>query len=144
MRSRSGFTLLEVALVLLILGTLLTAGVPRFRRALDAAAVRAARGELISAFAVTRAAAIRSGGASLIIDPSAGDVWIETAAGVRLPASYPLTARYGVVITSDRSPPVVLRYDPLGVGRLANATIRLHRRQQSVTLTVSAYGRIRS
>jgi hypothetical protein len=79
-----------------------------------------------------------------VIDCGTGDVWIESAAGARLPAAYPLAARYDVVISSDRASPVVIRYDRLGVGRLANASIRVQRRRESAFLTVSAYGRVRS
>jgi prepilin-type N-terminal cleavage/methylation domain-containing protein len=144
MSNRTGFTLLEVALVLLILATLLLGVVPSYHRALDAAAVRGARSELVSAFAVTRATAIRSGGAAIIIDTAAGDVWLETAGGMRLSGSFPLAARYGVTVESDRASPLVLRYDALGIGRLTNAAIRVQRGSARASLTVSAYGRVRT
>jgi prepilin-type N-terminal cleavage/methylation domain-containing protein len=144
MNTRPGFTLLEATLVLAILGILLAAGGPLLLNARDAVAVRGARGELAGAVAVTRAAAIRSGGASLIIDTASGDVVMETAGGVRLPTSYPLGARYGVVIDSDRTTPVTLRYDALGIGRMTSAVIRLQRGRARATITVSAYGRVRT
>jgi type II secretory pathway pseudopilin PulG len=144
MRNRSGFSLLELGLVLLVLGMLAALVVPPAGRARDGLAVRAARAELAGALAATRATAIRAGGAALLLDTESGDVWIETAAGVRLPTGYPLGARYGVQLTTDRTPPVALRFDALGIGRLTNASIRVQRGHAVAVLTVSAYGRVRT
>lgn len=144
MTTRTGFSLIEVALVLLIAALLAAVSIPSLSRGRDALAVRAARVELASAFAVARFTAIRAGGAALVIDTAAGDVWIETAAGVRLQPGYPLAARYGVSLRTDRPAPVMLRYDALGIGRIANATIRVERRRASATLTISSYGRVRT
>jgi prepilin-type N-terminal cleavage/methylation domain-containing protein len=144
MCNRRGFTLLELVLVLLVLGTITTLVVPRFGHARDVVAVRAARAELAAAFAVARVTAIRSGGAAIVIDVASGDVWVETAAGLRLPADYPLGHRYGVTLSCDRTSPVVLRYDALGLGRLTNAVIRVQRRGVRASLTISSYGRVRT
>lgn len=144
MTTRAGFSLLEVALVLLIAALLAAISVPTLSRGRDALAVHAARTELASAFAVARFTAIRSGGAALVIDAAAGDVWIETAGGVRLQPGYPLAARYGVTLRTDRPTPAVLRYDALGIGRIANASIHVERRRASATLTISSYGRVRT
>lgn len=143
MTNRHGFTLLELALVLLILGIVAGTALPLFAGARDGAAVRAARAELAAAFAVARLTAIRSGGASIVVDTDSGDVWIETAGGFRT-TSYPLRARYGVTVSSTRASPVALRYDALGIGRITNATIHVTRRSASASLVVSAYGRVRT
>jgi hypothetical protein len=39
--------------------------------------------------------------------------------------------------------PLLLRYDALGIGRLANATIVVRRGAAQSTFVVSAYGRVR-
>jgi prepilin-type N-terminal cleavage/methylation domain-containing protein len=143
MFNRRGFTLLELCIVLLIAGILSAMAVPHFGRARDRGAVRAAASELAGALAVTRAAAIRSGGASLHIDPSSGSAWIQTAAGLRLSNAYPLAERYGVRIETARAEIAVLRYDALGIGRITNAVIRCHRGAEVASVTVSSYGRVR-
>lgn len=143
MDCRRGFTLLELLLVLLIVGTMASLAVPRFGRARDRLAVRGAALELAAALAVTRASAIRAGGASLHVDVAAGTAWITTSSGARLPDEYPLAARYGVRLESDRAGPIQLRYDPLGIGRIASAVIRVRRGGAVHAVTVSAYGRVR-
>jgi prepilin-type N-terminal cleavage/methylation domain-containing protein len=143
MSNRRGFTLLELCLVLLIAGILSAMAVPHFGRARDRIAVRAAATELAGALAVTRAAAIRSGGASLHIDPSAGTAWIQTAAGLRLSDNYPIAERYGVRMETARTGTTVLRYDALGIGRITNAVISCHRGSEVASVTVSSYGRVR-
>jgi prepilin-type N-terminal cleavage/methylation domain-containing protein len=143
MFKRRGFTLLELCLVLLIAGTLAAVAVPHFGRAYDRIAVRAAATELAGALAVTRAAAIRAGGASLHIDPSSGTAWIQTVAGLRLPDDYPIAARYGVRLETARTGTTILRYDALGIGRITNAVISCRRQSAVASVTVSSYGRVR-
>jgi prepilin-type N-terminal cleavage/methylation domain-containing protein len=140
---RRGFTLLELCIVLLIAGTLSAMAAPHFGRARDRIAVRAAAAELAGALAVTRAAAIRSGGASLHIDPWSGTASIQTAAGLRLSDTYPLADRYGVRVETARAGIMVLRYDALGIGRITNAVIRCRRGAHVASVTVSSYGRVR-
>jgi type II secretory pathway pseudopilin PulG len=143
MHTRPAHTLPELCLVLVLAGTLLGMAVPHVTAARDRLAVRAALHELAGAIAVTRAAAIRNGGASLHIEPGLGLAWIVTAGGERLPHDYPVRARYGVAVESDGSGTTVLRYDALGIGRLANVVLRCRRGQSVGSLTVSAYGRVR-
>jgi type II secretory pathway pseudopilin PulG len=144
MTGRGAFSLLELALVILILGTVAAIAMPSAARARDTLAVRAARTELLGAFSAVRLTALRAGGAALVIDPAAGEVRIEAPAARQPVHSYPLAARYGVTIATDRPAPVSLRYDGLGIGRLTNVSIRLERRQASAVVIVSAYGRVRS
>jgi Tfp pilus assembly protein FimT len=144
MRTRSAHTLVELALVLMVLGILAGLFVPPLSRARDELAVRAARNEVAAAIAVTRATAISSGGATFVLDTESGTGWIETTGGHRVSDGFALASRYGVSVSSDRTPPVALRFDALGIGRLANAVIRVRRARAEATLTVSAYGRVRT
>jgi type II secretory pathway pseudopilin PulG len=144
MCNRNAHTLTELALVLMILGTLAAIAAPSLARARDAYAVRAARNELASAIAVTRAAAIMNGGAAFRFDPDSGIGWIETSRGARLPDTFVTGPRYGVRISCDRVPPVAFRFDALGIGRLANGVLRVQRGCAEATLTISAYGRLRT
>lgn len=144
MTTRHGFTLLEALLVLTVLGILAGLAGPAALRGRDALAVRAAQHELAAALAVTRAAAIRNGGATFVMDLESGSGWIEAGPGVRLAQEYPVGPRYGVRVTCARATPVRIRFDALGIGRLANTVLRVERRNASATITVSAYGRVRT
>jgi type II secretory pathway pseudopilin PulG len=144
MQNRSAHTLVELALVLMVVGTLAALTVPPVLHARDELVVRAARNEVAAAIAVTRATAITAGGATFVLDTESGTGWIETAGGHRVSDGFPVAARYGVSVSCDRTPPLALRFDALGIGRLANAVIRVRRARAEATLTVSAYGRVRT
>lgn len=144
MRNRPGYTLGELALVLLLATLVITAAAPSMARGRHTLAVRAARAELIAAIATARSAAILNGGATVIIDAASGAVWIEVADGRRLGDVRPLAHHYDVTIELDRGPRAALRYDALGIGRLANASVRIRRGEALAIVTVSAYGRVRS
>jgi type II secretory pathway pseudopilin PulG len=140
---RHGFSLVELGVVLCLLGLVLTLALPRLRHAREVLAVRAARAELAGAIAAARANAVLAGGATLVVDPYAHRAWIEAADGRRAAIDYPLGSRYGVRIETERGTPVSIRYDALGIGRMANATLGVRRGDIRMTLTVSAYGRVR-
>jgi prepilin-type N-terminal cleavage/methylation domain-containing protein len=89
MTTRQGFTLLELLLVLMVLGLLAGLAGPAAIRGRDVLAVRAAQHELAAALAVTRAAAIRNGGASFVMDLESGSAWIEAARRRPLAATIP-------------------------------------------------------
>lgn len=144
MQTRAGYTLLELTLVLLLIGLLATAAMPQLLHARHVLAVRAARAELVAAIATARSAAILAGGATLVIDVTAGIAWIEAADGGRVGDARYLAASYGVRLEAARGTRVALRFDPLGIGRLANASIRIRRGDALASVTVSAYGRVRS
>jgi type II secretory pathway pseudopilin PulG len=143
MTRRAGFTLLELALIFVLLATVCLAAAPMLSRARAVLAIRAARAEVIGALAATRAQAVLTGGAQLVIT-AAGDLRIERADGVLLREPLPVAARYGVTIGAGRDLPVVLRYDALGIGRMTNTTLRIHRGDIAATVIVAAYGRARS
>ncbi|MEX1183643.1 MAG: GspH/FimT family pseudopilin [Gemmatimonadota bacterium] len=144
MRNHPGYTLIELTLVLLLATLLLTAAAPSMIRGRRVVAVRAARGELISAIAAARSAAILTGGATAVIDGPAAAVWIESADGVRIGDARSLGATHGVHLELDRGTRASLRFDALGIGRLANAAVRIRRGDVTARITVSAYGRVRS
>jgi len=141
----SGTTLLELILVLSILGVLLGCSYPVFRRGLDGLAVRSARDALGAGVARARATALTRGGAVLIVDLDAARFWVETAAGDTVGVPVDLAARYGVRITTTgtSAKQVTLRFDGIGIGRVANRTFQIRRGDSLAHLTLSAYGRPR-
>lgn len=140
MRNRTGTSFLELIIVLSLLGILLGIAAPPALRWRDVLAVRAARDEVAAALAVVRATATAAGGAALVLDAPAGVFWIA-ADGSRGPAR-DVGRRYGVEIAGADGL-VEIEYDALGIGRLANRTLRFRRGGAEAGLVVSAYGRVR-
>jgi Tfp pilus assembly protein FimT len=138
-----GHTLIELAIVLAICSLVAGMAAPAVGHARRVFAVRSAAADLAGLVALTRSAAISSGGAVLVVDLLSGTARIEAADGRQLSDAHPLARRYDVSIESDRATPLRLRYDALGIGRLAAATIRMRRGAVSATLTISSYGRVR-
>ncbi|HSJ30456.1 MAG TPA: GspH/FimT family pseudopilin [Longimicrobiales bacterium] len=140
--NRRGYTVIELLLVLM-LGTLLLAiTVAPVRHARSVLAVRAARGDIAALIALTRSTAIMTGGATLVVDVSAGTAWIEQGSGVRVGDVQHITARHRVALTANR-PVLNLRYDALGIGRMNNAVVHVTSGSVTGTVTISAYGRAR-
>jgi prepilin-type N-terminal cleavage/methylation domain-containing protein len=139
MRTR-GYTLVELLASLLLLAALLAIGLPPLSRWRNESAVRAARDDLAAALAWTRVAAASGDGATLVLDPDTGRFWTERA-GERTP-TVDLARRYRVRVETGASVAVRFRYDALGIGRLANRTVRFRRSAALAGLTVNSYGRI--
>lgn len=138
-----GYTLIELLVVLSVLGVLLAITLPPITRWRDAAAAHAARDELAGALALTRVVAVSARGATLVLDPTTGRFWIRTEEEEDGPAT-DLAGRYRVRVDAGPSTePVLFHYDALGIGRLANRTVRVRRGRAEAGLTVSAYGRFR-
>lgn len=137
-----GFTLIELAIAVVILAVLLAAALPRLRPALDRVATKAAAGDVTAALATARHTAIARGQrARLVIaqDSLRLDLWNGAAwtGAARWPG--PATHR----VTLQVSNPVVA-YSPNGVGwGASNTTITLRRGSQVETITTSRVGRVR-
>ena len=57
-----------------------------------------------------------------------------------------LVADWGVAVSSPGfgGDTIVIRYDAIGLGRIANRTLRFERGRAVAGLTISAYGRVRA
>lgn len=142
MKARNGYSLLELAIVMMLSTLLLGMAAAPIGFARDVMSVRAARGDVASLLALTRATAIMTGGATLVVDVDAGAAWIEQSPGIRVGDVQHIAARHHVLLTAGSSL-INIRYDALGIGRMSNATIRLRRGSVTGTITISAYGRVR-
>ena len=144
-RLRPGLTLLELLLQLCILAILLGMAAPSLRRTADRWAVVACRDELAALLRRTRAGAVALGGARLELDLAAGVVRGVSAAEERIVAPRALGDEYRVRIRAEGAAAgtVVIAFDRLGIGRLANRTIRIRRGREEAGITISAYGRVR-
>ncbi|HEV2671328.1 MAG TPA: type II secretion system protein [Gemmatimonadales bacterium] len=116
---REGFTLLETLIVLVVVGLMLSIGLPKIRSALQKTNVRSARVSFGGAAARARATALARGCLTTVnyTSGTAGRVWVTTCkvSGVGTDTVGPvelLAARYSVSIASATSS---LQYDPRGI-----------------------------
>ena len=140
--TRRGVALLELLLAIALL--LLLGGIvaPRLAAIADAAAVRAARRELLAALDAARGAPIRLGTSVALRD----DGTRRTVAPLAPPDTQavwrgPVAARHGVHQTGPGHP---LTFGPAGIATGAsNRSITLSRGSASMTVVISRLGRIR-
>jgi len=121
---RSGFSIIEMIIVIVMMGIIAVIGFPRIRRALDKTNVRSARVFLGTAVATARAAAVQRGCRGVVHFASgsgaAGKVWVtacpRTSPGVgtidTIGSVEQLSARYNVTLTANIDS---IRYDPRGL-----------------------------
>ena len=141
MRSPSGYSLLELALVLVMAGILLLLATPALHHARDVFATRAARDYLITQLALARVLAPAHAGSEVRLDTAAAILAVR--AGTREHVRTSLHERYGVALGLAGPESVALRFDGIGLGRMSSRTITLTRGSARAGLSISAYGRAR-
>ncbi len=141
---RAGHSLAELAAVLVTLGIALAIAAPALVRSLDGLGVRSARDAIVQEAARARLLARLHAGASLVVSADEAAVWIEAPAGDTLSGPVHIDDRYHARIDLGGDARAVISYDRLGIGRLANRSVRLVRGEADARLTVSAYGRVRA
>lgn len=140
MQRRTGTTVVELVVVMIVIAALAAIALPRFRDAADRFAARSAIQEAASLFGFARRAAItRRALVGVVTDTAAGTIVVR-AGGAEL-ARRGLRERYGVRLTATRDS---MAYDPRGLGYgAANLTIVARRGRGAETLSVSRLGRAR-
>ncbi|MEX2282868.1 MAG: prepilin-type N-terminal cleavage/methylation domain-containing protein [Gemmatimonadota bacterium] len=144
-RRLHGYSLPELLIVVVVLSALLMIALPAVARARDVFSIRAARETILAAATRTRSLALNHGGAHLQIDAPSGALSLSTGDST-IVADWSLRDLHGVTLTIEHSPrnTAVITYDRLGVGRLANLTLRISRGSAAGGVTFSAYGRPRA
>lgn len=140
---RSGYTLVELIAVLAAIGIALAIAAPSMRRTLDRYAVRSARDAVAMELARTRLLARAHGGASLVLDARNGIGSVRGSGGDPLKDPVRLFDVYHARIDLGGADSTVVEYDRLGIGRMANRSVRVVRGDAEARLTISAYGRVR-
>ena len=137
-----GYTLVELATVLLLLGLASSTLLPLARRSGDRAAVVSAREAVTGLVAEARVASRTHGEASVHLAAEPWRAWIEADGEVtRLVA---LAADLGVdVVLSRGRTRAELRFNALGLGEVASQTLVFRRRKAQAGLVLSSYGRVR-
>lgn len=142
LRSASrGTTLAELVVVLLLVGIGLSLGTRVARGFRDRWAVESARRATAVALRRTRAEAVGRGGARLRIDTAGGVLTLEGTHPPRALGS--LAAEFGVRTRIGNRATRTFRYDPAGIGRVANGTVVFRRGRAESRLVVSLLGRVR-
>ncbi len=137
-----GVTLLELVFVLVLTGLAVSLMAPAARRSADRFAVLGAREALAGRVATARSHALARGGAVLVLDEPTGTTWIESEGLVwdssRVEGVLPVELR----LPGARSR-AGLRFDALGIGRVASQSVEFTRNRAAAALVISAYGGVR-
>jgi prepilin-type N-terminal cleavage/methylation domain-containing protein len=137
-----GFTLLEVLAALCLLSLLLFQALPAATRELDRLAVVGAREDVAGLFHKARSTAVAHGGARVRVVRS--PPFAELLVGGDVLARVDLRREYRATLSLSRDRgEVELRYDAMGLGRVASQTIRFSRGGAEAALVISSYGRVR-
>ena len=138
--SRSGTTLVELCVVVVVFAALCAIALPRLHDVRDRMAARAAIQETSALFSLARRSAIsRRAFVGVVIDTAAGAVTVRIG-GTRI-AHQGLRGRYGVLLKASRDS---MSFDPRGLGYgAANLTVSARKGRAAETLFVSRLGRTR-
>jgi type II secretory pathway pseudopilin PulG len=140
LRNRSGTTIIELVVVMIVLAALAAIALPRFHDIADRFAARSAIEEARSLFTFARRQAIACRSPVGVITDTLRDAIIVRSLGVEL-GRQSLRDRYGVQLTATRDS---MSYDPRGLGYgAANLAIVARRGRGAETLFVSRLGRAR-
>ena len=139
-RARTGYTLAETLLVVLIAGVAMAIAVPRGVRVLDRIVVQTAAGDVHALLATARAIAI-AGATIVTVDVDSAQGTLRVRRGLEALHVRDVGPAHGVRLSSTRDS---LSYGPRGLGRgAANLSIVIRRGQAAETVFVSRLGRVR-
>ena len=139
---RHGFTILELAGVLALLAVAAVVSLPVGWSVRERLSVVGAREELVGLITRARGEALRYGGASLIVNRNPAEVRVEAGGETLHRVDMGATWRIELALSGGR-PSFELRFDALGLGRMAARSVTLTRGSAVTRLIISAYGRIR-
>jgi prepilin-type N-terminal cleavage/methylation domain-containing protein len=148
-RPRSGFTLVEALIVVVILGLIALIGLPKISAAMVRTDLRSARTTMINLVATARAASVQRNRVTWIKRNGNTAYVGATPRVVALPGStadtvgptHNLGATYGVTMSGADS----IQFDPRGFGSWTgggSVTITLSRSSHSETITIDGLGRV--
>jgi prepilin-type N-terminal cleavage/methylation domain-containing protein len=139
-RSRSGFTLVETLIVVVILGLVAIIGFPKISAALVQNDVRSARTTVINLVATARAASVQTN-QSIWIKFEGGKAYVVTAGSAdTIGPVQNLTTQYGVTMSGADS----IQFDPRGFGASLSGgvSVVLSRYSHADTVTLDGLGRV--
>jgi len=126
---RSGFTTIEMVIVVVLIGIIAMFGFPKIRQALDKTNLRSARDAVGTLAATARAASVQRGCRSALhFTATPSTVWVTTACPTKVDTVsgvQDLTKRFKVTLSASRDS---VQYDPRGLsmdGFNSNTVVRL-------------------
>lgn len=137
-----GYTLLEAVTALTLLGLIISTAAPALGGLRDRATVNASREALAGLIAEARVLAVARGGATVHVRRAPPAAWVSVADSVVRSLPGGVTDGVTLALSGGRDE-IRLRYDALGLGRVASSTIRIRRGGVEGALVVSSYGRVR-
>lgn len=141
----SGFTVVELLWVIVIMGLMGAMGIPRIRGALQKQNVKSARVAGVAHIVKARAAAVQRGCRATVHVRSTGLIWVTACktvgAGIDTLGSVDdLKARYGVTMSATRDS---IQFDPRGLS-LGNqsGTVFVSNAVAADSIVINAVGRV--
>ncbi len=139
-RNRTGFTLSEMLIVIVVMGGLMLLALPRIRSTVQQHDVRGARTKLVTlynqaranAMTTNRPTAVRFNGNTAVITATLASGGLDTL------SVQDLHADYGVIVASSDS---MLPVDPRGFGR-GGGMIAVAKGPHADTVMISGFGRV--
>jgi prepilin-type N-terminal cleavage/methylation domain-containing protein len=136
----SGYTLLELLIVLMITGLLLAIALPRAVHSLDRISVHSAADDVAATLSSARSLAL-AGHSSVAVDVDSVTGLLRVRRGPEVIFTRSIGQAHGVRVGRNRDS---LTYDPRGLGHgAANLSIVIRRRAAVETVFVSRLGRVR-
>jgi prepilin-type N-terminal cleavage/methylation domain-containing protein len=135
-----GYTVLELLIVMMITGIVLSISIPRGRLMLDRLSVHAAASDVMSVLNTARTLA-RAGRSPVAVDIDSANGVLRVRRGTDVLLARDVGQAHGVSVGRTRDS---LTYDPRGLGRgAANLSVIIRRRAAAETVVVSRLGRVR-
>jgi prepilin-type N-terminal cleavage/methylation domain-containing protein len=141
----SGFTFIEVLMVMIIIGVIAAFGIPRMRDSLQKANVRSARAAAVSQVAKARAAAVQRGCRSTLHLRTTGQVWVTlcgpNGSGLdTIGTVEDVAGRFNVTMTPSADS---IRFDPRGLSVDGGTTlIRFTWSNISDSIMINSLGKV--
>lgn len=143
--NRSGFTLVELLIVVALMGIMGTFAYPRLRGSTDSWSVRAARVQTTEMLVVARSAAVQNGAESRFIrSGNVVRVVVDSSGTFVTLASRDLYTERGVTVTVGGTARDTVRFDPRGlaIGLTGPPTIKFTKATVTDSICVSKLGKV--
>ena len=142
MKTRSGVTLFELLIALMLIGVLTSIAAPSLRATTDLLAARAARETAFALFSRARVLALQHGGAEIELNARQDRITLRRASGA-IEYEHEFGSQDVDLTLEGTTDPVILRYDAYGLGRMMSRTVRFSARSANAGVTISSFGRVR-
>lgn len=143
---RSGFSLVELLIVIVVMGMLGTFGYPKLRNSTNGVSVRSARQQTTEMLVIARAAAVRNGSeARFIRSGNVVRVTVDSNGTYVTLSVRDLNKEHGITVAvGGTAPRDTVRFDPRGlaIGLAGAATIKFSNSTVTDSICVSKLGKV--